>query len=873
MAEYTPMMQQYFKIKDLYKDAILFYRLGDFYEMFFEDAKTAARELELVLTGRDCGQEERAPMCGVPFHAADTYIARLVAKGYKVAVCEQMEDPALAKGIVTRDVIRVVTPGTVTESIMLDETKNNYLASIYFKEDVAGVSFCDISTGELTVSQFSGADAADRTVNALARFSPTELISNESLAENKKIRTYITRKVNIIASARPDDAFDLKANAELIEKHFGKDLTGLGLPPLEKSCAVNALGAMLSYLYDTQKNSLGNVTQINLYEEEKYLSLNAVARRNLELTETERRREKKGSLLWVLDKTKTAMGKRLLRSWIEAPLVSVSSIVYRQNAVEELFSDMPLRSELFEHLSGINDLERIATRVVYGSANAKELRSLWQTLSVLPSIKEKLSGAKTHMLSDINADIDPLETIRELIDSALVDEPPFSVRDGGMIRDGWNAELDELRGIVSGGKGFLAKIELDEQERTGIKKLKIGYNRVFGYYIEVLNSFKDQVPEHYIRKQTLTNAERFITPELKELEAKVLGAQERIVKLEYELFCEVREKVAAAQMRLRLTARAIAQLDVLCSLAQTAVNNNYTRPLVEDSDVIDIKNGRHPVVEKFLDGAPFVPNDTLLDSGENRTAIITGPNMAGKSTYMRQVAIIVLMAQMGSFVPASGAVIGIVDSIFTRVGASDDLVGGQSTFMTEMSEVASILSSATPKSLIILDEIGRGTSTYDGMSIARAVLEYTSDKKKLGAKTLFATHYHELTELEGKLDGVKNYNTSVKKRGDDITFLRRIVRGGADGSYGIEVAKLSGVPQTVVNRAKVILKELEADGFPTAKPSGVPAAGRQEEESGQLGLFASINDQVIEELKMLDVNTLTPIEALTKLYEIKQKIV
>ena len=871
MADFTPMMQQYFKIKDLYKDAVLFYRLGDFYEMFFEDAKIASRELELVLTGRDCGQEERAPMCGVPFHAADTYIARLVAKGYKVAVCEQLEDPALAKGIVTRDVIRVVTPGTVTESIMLDETKNNYLACIYYDGENTGLCFCDVSTGELTAAGFNGSDAEDKTVNALARFSPTELISNESLADNKTVRTYITRKISIIASAMPEEYFDFAAAKETAEKHFGKSLAEIGLDGEKNVCTVKALGAALKYLYETQKNSLDNITDVIIYEEEKYLALNAVARRNLELTETERRREKKGSLLWVLDKTKTAPGKRLLRNWTEAPLVSVAGIVYRQNAVSELYSDTPLRSELTGLLSGVNDLERIATRVVYGSANAKELKALASTLKILPEIKNRLTSASCGMLKEICGDIDPLDEICSLIERSIVDEPPFSVREGGMIRSGWNTELDELRAIVSGGKDFLAGIEAQEQERTGIKKLKIGYNRVFGYYIEVSNAFKELVPDNYIRKQTLANAERFITPELKELEAKVLGAQERITKLEYELFCDVRSRVAETQMRLRLTAFSLAKLDVLCSLASVAVANNYTRPVVDTSDVIEIKNGRHPVVEQFLDGAPFVPNDTLLDCGENRTAIITGPNMAGKSTYMRQVAIIVLMAQMGSFVPASSATIGIVDSIFTRVGASDDLVGGQSTFMTEMSEVASIMSSATSRSLIILDEIGRGTSTYDGMSIARAVLEYTADKKKIGAKTLFATHYHELTALEGETPGVKNYNTSVKKRGDDITFLRRIVRGAADGSYGIEVAKLSGVPQSVVNRAKVILKELEAEG------KAVPAAGKRqtapEEDEPQLGLFSNINSQIIDEIKLIDVDTLTPIEALTKLYDIKKRLV
>ena len=868
MAEFTPMMQQYFKIKENYKDAILFYRLGDFYEMFFEDAKTASRELELVLTGRDCGQEERAPMCGVPFHAAETYIARLVAKGYKVAVCEQTEDPTAAKGIVTRDVIRIVTPGTVTESIMLDESKNNYLACVVMLDGCAGLSFSDVSTGELYISEVSGASSAEKVINELARFAPAELITNNSVAENRMLRTYITRKTDILVSVKNDEAFDLKKNTEITETHFGKTLSELDISGMP--LAVRALGGLLSYLFDTQKNSLANITEIKIYNDEKFLSLGAVTRRNLELTETERRREKKGSLLWVLDKTKTAMGKRMLRSWVEQPLVSVAGIVYRQNAVEELFERNQMRTELADAFSSINDLERITTRAVYGSANAKELRSLHQTAAVLPVIRQLIGGASSGMLKDIYSQIDELEDIRELIDSAIIEDPPFSVREGGMIKDGYYPELDELRSILNGGKDILARIELEEQEKTGIKKLKIGYNRVFGYYIEVLNSFKDYVPENYIRKQTLTNCERYITPELKELEAKVLGAQERITKLEYEIFCSVRDKVSDAQFRLRRTAAAIASLDAVCSLAYVAQNNGYVRPEVNLGDIIDIKDGRHPVVEKFLDGAPFVPNDTLLDSSENSAAIITGPNMAGKSTYMRQTAIIVLMAQMGSFVPARSASIGIVDSIFTRVGASDDLVGGQSTFMTEMSEVASILSNATERSLIILDEIGRGTSTYDGMSIARAVLEYVTDKKKIGAKTLFATHYHELTELEGKLKGVKNYNTSVKKRGDDITFLRRIVRGSADGSYGIEVAKLSGVPQSVVSRAKVILKELEDNGNASSpvKPQKV-----HEEEEMQLGMFSSVNSLVVEELKTLDVNTLTPIEALQKLYELKKKLV
>ncbi|MBR3597246.1 MAG: DNA mismatch repair protein MutS [Clostridia bacterium] len=869
MAEFTPMMQQYFKIKESYRDAILFYRLGDFYEMFFDDAKTASRELELVLTGRECGQEERAPMCGVPFHAAENYIARLVAKGYKVAVCEQTEDPALAKGIVTRDVIRVVTPGTVTESIMLDEAKNNYLACVYLKEGNAGLCFADVSTGEVFVSEVSGAFYRDGIINELARFAPTELITNGETSSDKSVRAFISRKTEMLVNVLLDEKFSFSENAEIIKKHFGKDVNEMLLGDMPY--AVSALGSTLTYLYSTAKNSLANITSVEIYNNEKYLSLSAVSRRNLELTESERRREKKGSLLWVLDKTKTAPGKRMLRNWVEQPLVNLTGINNRLNAVSELFDDTQKRSELMDVLTGINDLERITTRVVYGSANAKELRSLCQTANALPVIKELLSDVKCNMLRDICRDIDTLDDLRELIDRGITEDPPFSVREGNMIKDGYFPELDELRDIVNGGKDYLTKLAADEQEKTGIKKLKIGYNRVFGYYIEVLNSFKEYVPEHYIRKQTLSNCERYITPELKELESKVLGAQERITKLEYELFYEIRNTVAQAQFRLKTTACAVAKLDALCSLAHVAVNNGYVRPEINLSDVIDIKDGRHPVVEKFLDGAPFVPNDTYLDNDENIASVITGPNMAGKSTYMRQTAIIVLMAQMGSFVPAKKATIGIVDSIFTRVGASDDLIGGQSTFMTEMSEVSSILSNATSKSLIILDEIGRGTSTYDGMSIARAVLEYVSDKKKIGAKTLFATHYHELTELEQTLHGVKNYNTSVKKRGDDITFLRRIVRGPADGSYGIEVAKLSGVPASVVSRAKVILRELEENGNVAAPV--VKVRDIHNEDNLQMGMFSGVNSEILDEIKDMDVNTLTPIEALQKLYDIKKRLV
>ncbi len=868
MAEFTPMMQQYFSIKESYKDAILFYRLGDFYEMFFDDAVTASRELELVLTGRDCGQEERAPMCGIPFHAAENYIARLVAKGYKVAVCEQTEDPAAAKGIVTRDVIRIVTPGTVTESNMLPEDRNNYLAAVYL-EGEAGLAFCDISTGELTVCRASGDHVSEETVNALARFSPSELISNKEVSADRYLSNFIASNSGMLLNMLTEAECDYQTNEEIVTKHFGKSIDELSLGDIPG--VVIALGNLLSYLYRTQKNSLGNITALRFYNNDRYMNLGAVARRNLELTETERRRDKKGSLLWVLDKTKTAMGKRMLRSWVEQPLVNLQGIIYRQNAVEELYDLPQLREEITSVISVINDLERITTRVVFGTANARELRSLSVAAGVLPDIKNMLKNASSGMLRDIYNDLDTLSDLRELIEAAIVDEPPFSVREGGMIRREYNPELDELCSIVNGGKEFIASIEQREQALTGIKKLRIGYNRVFGYYIEVLNSFKDLVPANYIRKQTLTNCERFITPELKDLESKVLGAQDRVIKLETELFFEVRQKIADNQNRLRTTASAVARLDVLCSLAKAAQQNNYVRPEVDMGDIIDIKDGRHPVVEKFLDGVPFVPNDTYLDSSDNVAALITGPNMAGKSTYMRQTAIIVLMAQTGSFVPASSAHIGIVDNIFTRVGASDDLVGGQSTFMTEMNEVSGILSNATSKSLIILDEIGRGTSTYDGMSIARAVLEYVCDKKKLGAKTLFATHYHELTCLEGLLPGVKNYNTSVKKRGDDITFLRRIVKGPADGSYGIEVAKLSGIPSSVVSRARVILKDLEA-GEEVAAPKGRVQV-KDDNDSMQMGLFSGVNNELIDEIRNLDVNTLTPIEALQKLYDIKKRIV
>ena len=868
MAELSPMMQQYFAIKKEYPDAILLFRLGDFYEMFFEDAKVASRELELVLTGRDCGQEERAPMCGVPFHSADSYIAKLVSRGYKVAVCEQMEDPKAAKGIVKRDVIRVITAGTVIESSMLDETKNNYLACLYLCDGQMGLCFADVSTGEVQATAFSE-NLDERAVDELARFSPREVLMNPPAAALSRVREFVGKKLEASVEMLPAEAGDYEQALFAVRAQFGEKQAETLADDAHKS-TVFALSAVLAYLREAQKSDLKNIAAVQVYADARQMKLNLTTRRNLELTETMRDREKRGSLLWVLDKTRTAMGKRMLRAWVESPLCDCAAVSRRQNAVEELLGD-PVRLDSFtELLSGIYDLERLMTRVVYGTANAKELLSLQSTLEPLPKLREMVGGCRAQLLRDVAAELDTLSDVRELVMSAISEDAPFSVREGGMIRRGFNAELDELHAVVEGGKGYLGELERSEQEKTGIKKLKVGYNRVFGYYYEVSNSFKELVPDTYIRKQTLTNCERYITEELKALESKVLGAQERIVSLEYEIFCAVRKKIAAQYERTRRTARAVATLDTLCSLASVAAANRYVRPEVNDSDRIVITEGRHPVIEKMLGGAPFVPNDTHLDCGENRTMILTGPNMAGKSTYMRQVALIVLLAQIGSFVPAKYAEIGVCDSIFTRVGASDDLASGQSTFMVEMREVAEILENATAKSLIILDEIGRGTSTYDGMSIARAVLEYTADRKKLGAKTLFATHYHELTELEDSVPGVKNYNIAVKKHGDEITFLRRIVRGGADGSYGIDVAKLAGVPDTVVRRAKVILKALEADGAPAA-PRRAAAPAQTEAPAWQTSLSGTAAAEIAEELKTLDVNTLTPIEALTKLYALADR--
>ena len=864
MAEMTPMMRQYLETKKDYPDTILMYRLGDFYEMFFEDAKVVSRELELVLTGRDCGQEERAPMCGVPFHSVDSYIARLVAKGYKVAICEQMEDPSQAKGIVRREVVRVLTPGTVIESNMLDEGKNNYLASIILNGKKAGICFADVSTGAVSLTQLEDKDVDSKIINELGKFMPSEILYNPQLISSSKVKDFIKNRLGCMADGIDESALDYTQNLATVLSHFKKESAeDMGISGEE--CII-ALGTALSYLHQVQKTGVDNIRSVDFYSDAQFMKIDISSRRNLELTETMRNREKRGTLLWVLDKTKTAMGKRLIRSWLEQPLISPAKITRRHNAVGELCESPVELDTIITSLSSVNDMERLMARIVYETANAKELRSLAATVRMLPEIKNVLSSFGSALLGDIQNDIDLLEDVLSLIENSICEDPPFTVREGGMIKDGFNAELDSLRDIVVNGKGYIAKVQTDEQERTGIKKLKIGYNRVFGYYIEVPNSFKELVPEEYIRKQTLANCERYITSELKDLESKVLGAQERIVKLEYEIFTVIRKKVADEFFRIQKTASALASLDVLCSFATVSVKNNYVCPIITEKPIISIKDGRHPVVEKMLKDSPFVPNDTVLDCDNNRCAIITGPNMAGKSTYMRQVALIVLMAQCGCFVPAGSAEIGIVDSIFTRVGASDDLASGQSTFMVEMSEVANILKNATSKSLLIFDEIGRGTSTFDGMSIARAVLEHTADKKRLGAKTLFATHYHELTELETKLDGVRNYNIAVKKRGDDITFLRRIIPGGADGSYGIEVAKLAGVPNNVVTRARAILKELEATGVTVP-----PSATVEEEDMLQMSFSNEVGTELIEEIKKIDVNTLTPIEAMQKLYDIVKK--
>lgn len=861
MADFSPMMKQYFQIKEQYPNTLLFFRLGDFYEMFFNDAKTASRELELTLTGRECGQEERAPMCGVPFHSAEAYIARLVAKGYKVAICEQMEDPAAVKGIVKREVIRVITPGTVLESSMLDETKNNYICSLYRNEDRVGLSFADISTGELHATEFSSPSMAELNssiLNELSRFLPREILLNPDSLDIKDLDSFIREKLGAAVECMDESCYSPETASAVVAEQFSAD----SLSPVQHPAIVSSLGALFTYLRQTQKVGIERMNEVDIYAETKVMRLDMNARRNLELTETLRNKEKRGSLLWVLDKTKTAMGKRLIRSWIEQPLLNPAQITLRQNATEELVENRQLSDSLFEMLGGIYDLERIMTRIVYGSANGRELRSLWFAITKLPEIKECLGAVSATKLKDISRRIDLLEDVCALIDRAIVEEPPFSVREGGIIRTGFHEELDFVRHDMNGGRELIADVEAREKAKTGIPKLKVGYNRVFGYYIEISNAYKAQAPDTYIRKQTLSNCERYITEELKVLESRILGAHDKSIAIEGQLFDEVRKTVAAELTRVQETAKALAELDVLNSFALVAAKNDYTRPTITMNGKIYIKDGRHPVVEALLSGAPFVPNDTDMDMNDNRVSVITGPNMAGKSTFMRQVALIVIMAQMGSFVPAATAEIGIIDSIFTRVGASDDLSTGQSTFMIEMTEVADILKNATGNSLIILDEIGRGTSTFDGMSIARAVLEYIHDKKNIGAKTLFATHYHELTDLEALLPGVRNFNIAVKKRGDDITFLRRIIRGGCDDSFGIQVAKLAGVPDRVVSRAKQVLASIEE-----GSELKTPRARQMEDIPLQLTMD-TVDNAVLSKLKSVDVNTLTPIESMNFLFEL-----
>jgi len=861
MAELSPMMRQYMDIKAENEDSILFFRVGDFYEMFFEDAKTASEELDLVLTGKDCGLEERAPMCGVPYHSCEAYIARLVSKGHKVAVCEQMEAPSAGKNIVRRDIVRIITPGTVIEDTMLDEGVNNYLCAVVVTKDDAGICFTDASTGECYATTLSQDKTGQHIIAELSRFKPKEVLIEPSvLKKTPALADFLSVGFEGVVTERTALSFIHENTEPRILSHFGVISTeNLGI---EQGSAVSAaLGAVLEYLYETGVSGNIAVNHVEIYTDSQYMRLDITALRNLEITETMRTKSKKGSLLWVLDKTKTAMGKRLLRSWVTKPLVNITTINLRQNAVEELVSDTILRGELTEALIGIRDVERIMAKVVYGTASARDLRSVAETAEKFPSLKALLKDANCKKLKEIYNNIDTLEDISNIILEAISEEAPITVREGGMIKKGYNGELDMLRGDVDGSAGILADIEARERERTGIKNLKVRHNKVFGYYIEVTNSFLDKVPDDYVRKQTLTGAERFLTEELKEIERRLFSAKDRAVQLEYEIFDSIRKKTAAELVRFQQTAAAIAELDTLCSMATISTNNRYCRPLVNNSGSITIKSGRHPVVEQVI-RTPFVANDTFLNMKDDRCAIITGPNMAGKSTYMRQVALIVIMAQLGCFVPAESAEIGIVDAVFTRVGASDDLAAGQSTFMVEMSEVADILKNATKNSLLILDEIGRGTSTFDGMSIARAVLEYVVDKKKLGAKSLFATHYHELTAMENELGGVKNYNIAVKKRGDDITFLRRIIRGGADDSYGIEVAKLGGIPNAVIERAKEILKTTEEQGTVTYKtaPSEM-----------QLPLEMQGAQDILHELQAIDVNTLTPIESMQILFDICNK--
>ena len=869
MAEYSPMMQHYLDMKEKYKDCILFYRLGDFYEMFFDDAINVSKELELTLTGKECGQEERAPMCGIPYHAADSYIAKLIANGHKVAICEQLEDPKLAKGMVKRDVIRVVTPGTVIEANLLEDKKNNYIMSVYKNGIYYGLTACDVTTGDLRTTEIKETNNFSALLDEISKYSPAELVVNPMMYDCSEEIAKVKERFDVYITRLEEKEFTDNYEA-LSVKYKIVDDEEKPVEDLSKyMLSVAATNALFTYLLDTQKNNLDHINKIVIYSVTKYMSLDINARRNLEITEKLRDKAKKGTLLWVLDKTSTAMGGRLLRRWLNNPLIDVSKINKRLDAVAELKDNIILRGDILDNLKKVYDIERLAGKISYGSANGRDLISLKSSAKQLPEIKKILSQAKSSLLTELYSELDTLDDVYDIIDKTIVDEPPISVKEGGLIKLGYDEEIDKLKTATTDGKNWIINLEAEEREKTGIKGLKVGFNKVFGYYIEVTKSNISLVPDRYIRKQTLTGGERYITEELKNLENQILGAEEKVVNLEYNVFVEVRDKIEAQIERVQKSAGIIATLDCLCSLATVAEDQNYVRPEVDDSGVLDIKDGRHPVIEKILPSGSFVQNDTYLDESENRLAIITGPNMAGKSTYMRQVALITLMAQIGSFVPASYARIGVVDKIFTRVGASDDLSMGQSTFMVEMMEVAQILKEATANSLVILDEIGRGTSTYDGLSIAWAVAEYISDKEKCGAKTLFATHYHELTDLENKLEGVKNYSIAVKEKGEDIIFLRKIVKGGTDESYGVHVAKLAGVPQTVTKRANEILKSIERKNVLNNKKIEKQEKGVAD---GQLTMFNYKLAEIAHELDKVDVNELTPIDALNTLVKIKEKM-
>ena len=865
--KFSPMMQNYLKTKEEYKDCILFYRLGDFYEMFFDDAITASRELELTLTGKDCGQEERAPMCGIPYHAAETYVARLISKGYKVAICEQLEDPKTAKGIVKRDVIRVVTPGTVIESNLLEEKKNNYIMAIYKNGIYFGMSVCDLSTGDFRMTQIRDTNNFAMLMDEISRYSPSEIVVNElmfnSTEEIAKIKerfeTYISK-----SNGFSQNVNEIRERSRIVNED-DKEIEKLD----DYILAITAANGLIAYLIDTQKNNLEYLNKILLYNTSKYMSLDINARRNLEITEKLRDKSKKGTLLWVLDKTSTSMGGRLLRRWLNDPLIDECHINRRLESVKELKEDIMLRGDIVDSLKKVYDIERLASKISYGSANGRDLISLKNSTAQLPGIKTVLSRAKSPMLKDLYGELDELQDIYAIVDKAIVDEPPISVKEGGLIKLGYDEEIDRLKTATTDGKNWVLKLEAEEREKTGIKGLKVGFNKVFGYFIEVTKSNLSQVPDRYIRKQTLANCERYITEDLKRLENEILGAEEKVINLEYNAFVGIRDEIEKNVQRVQKSANIISILDVLASFATVADDMNYVMPIVDNSGIIDIKDGRHPVIEKIIGGSEFVPNDTYLDKGENRLSIITGPNMAGKSTYMRQVALITLMAQCGSFVPASYAKIGVVDKIFTRVGASDDLSMGKSTFMVEMMEVATILKEATQNSLVILDEIGRGTSTYDGLSIAWAVAEYISDKEKCGAKTLFATHYHELTQLEDKLEGIKNYSIAVKEKGEDIIFLRKIISGGTDESYGVHVAKLAGVPKVVTTRANEILRSIERKNVLNEKRM---EKENKKETAGQLDMYNYKLAEIAHELDKVDLNQLTPIDALNTLLKMKEKM-